>query len=274
MRKAFQPSQEQKWVGVDLHVHTPASEDYQGPRERSEYIKILKRANEFEEATIAVGKVRSRRRARPIGCIAFTDHNSVEGFREWRRLYDETVSLAEAVRDRDPGNTLLQQLDKDLGVLRSVRVLMGVELNAYPGVHLLVIFHESIRSEAVEAFLEDAYGRKYNEIAGKPGPVTAVQIEELLGRVSSTFGEQAMVIAPHAESGGGLLEVLKDLHQILMPVVRHKALEAMSFNKAETREKVKELLTQPHYARVKRLALIQSSDAHGSGAPSASPELR
>lgn len=141
---------------------------------------------------------------------------------------------------------------------------MGTELSAYPGVHLLLIFHESVKPEAVECFLADLYGKPYSDIAGKPGPITVVPVEDLLDRVSDTFGDQAMVIAPHVESGGGVYQVLRDLHQILMPVLRHNALCALSFNKVETREKLKDLFTQPHYARTRPIAMIQSSDAHGS----------
>ncbi len=139
-----------------------------------------------------------------------------------------------------------------------------MELNAYPGVHLLLVFHESVKPEAVEAFLADVYGKPYSELSGRPGPVTTTPIENVLDLVAQRFGDSAMAIAPHVESGGGLWEVLKELHQVRMAVLKHRALCALSFNRAETREKLKGLLAQPDYARQNRLALIQSSDAHGN----------
>lgn len=61
MHKAPTAAGTLKWVGIDLHVHTPASDDYQGPKERSEYLKILQQANEFEDAEARVAKPRVKR---------------------------------------------------------------------------------------------------------------------------------------------------------------------------------------------------------------------
>jgi hypothetical protein len=202
MSKAASPAIKYEWAGIDLHVHTPASKDYQGPADDAEYLAIIKRANEFEDPDTAVRKAQPQRASRPIRSIAFTDHNSVEGFRKWRGIYDETVRLAEAVRDRDPNNTLLQKLDTDVAALRSVRVLMGFELKAYPGVHLLFIFHESVSPESTASFLSDVYQRPYDEIAGLPDPATVSTIEQVMDKAVLLFGEKFFVVAPHIESGG------------------------------------------------------------------------
>ena len=49
-----------KWYTIDLHLHTPASSDYQQPG--VEYLDILKQTE-----------------ARGLDMIAFTDHNTVAG---------------------------------------------------------------------------------------------------------------------------------------------------------------------------------------------------
>ena len=264
MGKTSTSATKYEWAGVDLHVHTPASKDYIGPADDAEYVALIKRANEFEDREHKVARPRRSSAPRPIRCIAFTDHNSVEGFRKWRSIYDETVRLAEAVRDRDPNNSLLQRLDSDLTTLRAVRVLMGFELKAYPGVHLLFIFHESVTPELAATFLSEVYKQPYESIAGLPDPTTVLPVEEVLNHALAAFDDQFFVVAPHIESGGGVYEALKELHPVRMGVFVHPALRALSFNKEETRERVRSLLCQPDYARDTPLSFIQSSDAHGS----------
>jgi hypothetical protein len=264
MSKLSTATTKYEWVGIDLHVHTPASKDYQGPDDDAEFISIIKRANEFEDPNTTLRKARPGTASRPIRCIAFTDHNSVDGFRRWKTIYDETVKLAGAIGDKDPNNSLLQKLDSDIAILRSVRVLMGFELKAYPGIHLLFIFHESVSPDEASVFLSDVYQRSYEEINGLPDPATASPLVDVLNKAADVFGDRFIVIAPHIESGGGIYEALKDLVQARMQGLTHPALRALSFNKEETRERVRNLLSQPAYSREIPLAFIQSSDAHGS----------
>src|SRR5438105_6691634 len=98
------------WSGIDLHVHTPASYDYEGSRDESEYLALIRSANEFG---VGAEQRKSSDRKQLISCIAFTDHNSVEGFCKWRRTVDETTSLTTAVRSRDPKNELVRSLESD-----------------------------------------------------------------------------------------------------------------------------------------------------------------
>jgi hypothetical protein len=253
---------ENQWVAVDLHVHTPASKDYEGPKEDNEFVALLRRANEFEKSTTQKKLFKSI--VKPVSCVAFTDHNSIDGFRKWKSIYDKSASLAEAIRDRDPSNPLLKELNADLDSLKSVRVLMGAEVKAYPGVHLLIIWHESVQPETAEKFLSDAYSKPYSQINGDPEPTTTLTIGQLLDLVNTTFGQNAMVVAPHVESGGGLFECTKELPQVRISALIHGALRAISFNKAETREKISNLLLQPEYRRSEPIAYIQASDSHGT----------
>jgi len=61
-----------QWRTIDLHIHTPASGDYQEPEVT--YLQILQRAE-----------------ARGLDIIAITDHNTVAGYR--RRLFDKLLVL-------------------------------------------------------------------------------------------------------------------------------------------------------------------------------------
>jgi hypothetical protein len=255
------------WAGVDLHVHTPASADYRGTREDDEFINIVKRANEFgpsAEAGEKKGERKGRGQRNPIGCVAFTDHNSVEGFRRYRSLHEEIDKLSKAVRARDPSNPLVDQLEKDLEAMRSVRVLMGVEVKADPGIHMLVIFAESVEADHVVPFLEEAYQAPYRSIAGDPTPTARWTLKDTLDRIHERFSDNAFVVFPHVDSSGGVYEDLKEFAQARIGAMTHPAVRALSFNREETREKLRNLFGQPDYKRGSPVALIQSSDFHGA----------
>jgi hypothetical protein len=248
-----------KWVGVDLHVHTPASKDYRGETDEAEYSRIITRAN-----GLGTEGQREPQESKPISAVAFTDHNSVEGFRRFRRLHEDARNLYNALRSRDAGNPLLQRLSKEIESYESVRVLLGVELKAHPGIHVLLVFRESIEPEAVVHFLEAAYEKEYQSLAGDPGPTTVWTLEQTLDKVSSEFGPSVLVIFPHAESTGGVYEDLKAYPQLRMHALKHPVVSAISFNKIETRERLHQLYSQPDYQRDAPAAFIQSSDSHGT----------
>ncbi|NJL35217.1 MAG: PHP domain-containing protein, partial [Chloroflexaceae bacterium] len=55
-----------RWIRADLHIHTPASEDYAEPA--VSYLDILREAERRE-----------------LEIIAFTDHNTVHGYERFQR---------------------------------------------------------------------------------------------------------------------------------------------------------------------------------------------
>ena len=63
-----------QWRTMDLHLHTPASVDYQEPGVT--YLDILKRAE-----------------ARGIDIIAFTDHNTISGYRQMMESVEQLEFL-------------------------------------------------------------------------------------------------------------------------------------------------------------------------------------
>ena len=114
-----------QWYRVDLHLHTPASADYQ--ETDISYLEILRKA-EF----------------RGLDVIAFTDHNTVAGYaammREIEQLeYLEKLGRAQADEQRT--------LDEYRRLLDKVLVLPGFEFTATFGFHILGIFspHTPVR---------------------------------------------------------------------------------------------------------------------------------
>lgn len=259
-----QSASEPRWVGVDLHVHTPASKDYRGNRDSTEYLKMIQGANQFESSPkLGTKKIDKEGDSKSIGCVAFTDHNTVEGFRTYRRLQQETEELSKAIRLRDPENALALQLERDLDVYRAARVLMGVEIKADPGIHLLIIFAESVEPDHVVSFLEQAYQTPYKDFEGDPKPATQWTLKQTLDKIEEVFADKAFVVFPHVDSGGGVYEDLKDFAQARIAALTHSVVKALSFNRMETREKILELFKQPDYQRTQPVAMIQSSDFHG-----------
>ncbi len=63
-----------QWYNADLHLHTPASLDYQ--QSELTYMEILQRAE-----------------AKDIQLLAFADHNTVSGYRRLREEIDQLVML-------------------------------------------------------------------------------------------------------------------------------------------------------------------------------------
>ncbi|MEK6574665.1 MAG: transcriptional regulator, partial [Chloroflexota bacterium] len=124
-----QPSR--AWRRVDLHLHTPASSDYQEPSVA--WLDILQRAE-----------------ARGLDLIAFTDHNTVAGYRRMRADIDE-LELLERL------NRLLPEEKKRLAeyrrLLGKVLVLPGFEFTATFGFHIIGLFSPATPIRDIEHIL-------------------------------------------------------------------------------------------------------------------------
>lgn len=108
----------EQWHTIDLHLHTPASSDYQQPE--VSYLDILQRAE-----------------ARGLDVIAFTDHNTIAGY---RKMTDEIHQLDLL----DQLNRLLpnerERLAEYRRLLEKILVIPGVEITATFGFHILALF--------------------------------------------------------------------------------------------------------------------------------------
>src|SRR5690606_31018907 len=112
------PASQRQWRRVDLHIHTPASSDYQEPH--INYLDILRQAA-----------------LRGLDVIAITDHNTVAGFAAMRREVEQLMWLEELVRI-EPGEQ--RRLDEYRRLLDKMLVLPGFEFTATFGFHILGIF--------------------------------------------------------------------------------------------------------------------------------------
>jgi hypothetical protein len=227
------------WRRVDLHLHTPASVDYQEPGVSA--LDILRRADE-----------------RGLDIIAFTDHNSVRGYADmWREIED--LELLEYLKRLEPAEA--DRLADYRRLLGSVLLLPGFEFTATFGFHILAIFPERTSVRLIEHLLlllgvpEDRFG------SGEVGATTDVlRTYEIL----SDHG--ALVIGAHVNSTHGIaMQGLRFGGQTKIAYTQDEhlhALEVTDLAVGGNRRSTARFFngTKPEYPR--RMHCIQGSDAH------------
>jgi PHP family Zn ribbon phosphoesterase len=123
--------QEMAWFRMDLHLHTPASADYQDLS--ATYLEILQKAEE-----------------RGLDIIAFTDHNSVSGIAAMRREIEDLELLEELDRLTAAETSILEAYRR---LLTKILVLPGFEFTAAYGFHILGIFPPEMTVRRLEHLL-------------------------------------------------------------------------------------------------------------------------
>ncbi len=229
-----------QWASMDLHLHTPASSDFQQPE--ASYLDLLQLAE-----------------ARGLDIIAITDHNTVAGC---RRMQDEIqqLELLEKL------NRLLPEEKSRLAeyrrLLAKVLTLPGFELTATFGFHILGIFPPDKPVREIEHLLLDL-NIPVDQL--DDGSATVGATTDVLSAYRMIAEAGGLVIAAHANSSNGVamrgfsfggqtkIAYTQDAHLHALEVtdldVRGKRSTAAFFNGAK-----------PEYPR--RMHCIQGSDAH------------
>lgn len=164
---------------MDLHLHTPASADYQEPN--VSYLDILRQAE-----------------SRGLDIIAFTDHNTVSGYRAMMDEIHQLELLEELGR-------LSQEEKQRLGEYRRLReqvlVLPGLEFTATFGFHILGIFDLDTEVRELEFLL-----RRLNIPLEKldTGSAEVGATTDVLTAYGAIAAAGGIVIAAHANSGNGV----------------------------------------------------------------------
>jgi len=228
------------WYNIDLHIHTPASSDFQ--QEEVTYLDILRRAER-----------------RGLAMVAFTDHNTVAGY---RRMQEEILQLE-----------LLEQLKRILPeeqvrlteyrqLMEKILVLPGFEFTATFGFHILGIFppHKPVR-EIEHLLLDLNIPAEQLDV----GSVTVGASSDVLNAYRIIDEAGGIAIAAHANSSNGVamrgfpfggqtkIAYTQDPHLLALEVtdleLRRRRTTATFFNG-----------TKPEYPR--RMHCIQGSDSH------------
>ncbi len=122
-----------QWLRVDLHLHTPASFDYVD--KDISYIDILRKAEQ-----------------QGVDIIAFTDHNTVNGYANMLQEIEQ-LDYLERLGRATPEE--LQQLTDYRRLLDKILVLPGFEFTATFGFHVLGIFSPNKAIREIEHLLLD-----------------------------------------------------------------------------------------------------------------------
>ena len=232
-----------RWIRADLHIHTPASEDYAEPHVT--YLEILQEAERHE-----------------LELIAFTDHNSVHGYEQMRQEIDFLQTLERAKRLTDEEQ---QRIDEYRRLLAKITVLPGFEFTSHFGAHILALFAADRPVSLIEATLlqlgvqPDLLKRGACAV---PDTRHVTESYEIINRAGG------LVIAAHANGPNGVItETLRmgTSGQSRIAATQHPSLHALEFVNFYTDH---EKFTSPgfyngkteHYER--RMFCIQGSDAH------------
>lgn len=224
---------------MDLHLHTPASLDYQEPDVSA--LDILHRAEE-----------------RGLDIVAFTDHNSVRGYADlWREIED--LELLEYLKRLQPAEE--ERLGEYRRLLAKVLLLPGFEFTATFGFHVLAIFPEGTSVRLIEHLLlllgvpEDRFGS--GEVGATSDVLRAYQVLAEHG---------ALVIGAHVNSTHGVaMQGLRFGGQTKIAYTQDPhlhALEVTDLALGEHRRSTARFFSgaKPEYPR--RMHCIQGSDAH------------
>ncbi|MGI6368638.1 MAG: RNA-binding domain-containing protein [Anaerolineae bacterium] len=229
------------WYAMDLHVHTPASKDYQD--EGVSYLDILTKAE-----------------SEGLSILAFTDHNSVAGYAQMMREIEDLTRWEAADRLRPDEKA---RLDEYRRLMAKMLVLPGFELTATFGFHVIALFEPGTPVRSLEhALLDlnvpvDLLERGETEVGSTVDVITAYEVMAEAG---------ALVMAPHANSTHGVAMFgISFGGQTRIAYTQDPNLHALEVTDLEGGKRRRTTASffdgsKPQYPR--RMHCIQGSDAH------------
>jgi len=229
-----------QWYRADLHLHTPASEDYAEPNVT--YLELLQKAEN-----------------KGLDIIAITDHNTVAGYRALLQEVEELTLLERLQRLRADEK---RRLDEYRRLMKKILILPGFEFTTTFGFHVLGIFSERTSVRELEHVLMelnvpvDLLDRGATEVGATTDPLTAYRIIAQHG---------GLVIAAHANSTHGVAMRKFPLGgQTKIAWTQDPNLHALEVTDLESTGRFTTASffsgSKPEYPR--RMHCIQGSDAH------------
>ncbi len=231
---------QRQWRRVDLHIHTPASSDYQVPT--TTFLDILRAAE-----------------TRGVDLIAFTDHNTVAGY---ARLQEEVAQLELLERLHRLHADERRRLEEYRRLRQKVRVLPGFEFTATFGFHILGLFPETKPVREIEYVLLslNVPANKLDQGSSEVGATS-----DVLAAYRAIDETGGVAIAAHANSSHGVaMRGLGFGGQTKIAYTQDAHLAALEVTDLEQKGKRTTAAffsgTKPEYPR--RMHCIQGSDAH------------
>lgn len=229
-----------QWRTMDLHLHSPASVDYQEPGVT--YLDILKRAE-----------------ARGIDIIAFTDHNTISGYRQMMESVEQLEFLETSNRLTPEEQDQLKEYRR---LFKKILVLPGFEFTATFGFHILGIFPETKPIREIEHILLDLNIPTEQLDYGSD---TVGATTDVIGAYEAIAGAGGLAIAAHANSTHGVaMRGFTFGGQTRIAYTQDSNLDALEVTDLEKKGRRTTATffsgTKPEYPR--RMHCIQGSDAH------------
>jgi PHP family Zn ribbon phosphoesterase len=234
------PDTAMQWRTIDLHLHTPASIDYQQPD--MSYMDILRRAE-----------------ARGLDVIAFADHNTVAGYRKMQEEIQQLVLLEKLNRLLPDEQIRLSEYRRLMG---KIMVLPGFEFTATFGFHILGIFAADKPVREIEHILLDLNIPPDHLDEGTDVVGATVDVITAYHMINEAGG---LVIAAHANSSNGVaMRGFAFGGQTRIAYTQDPNLHALEVTDLEQKGRRTTAAffsgTKPEYPR--RMHCIQGSDAH------------
>lgn len=234
------PKKQKQWFTMDIHLHTPASMDFQQPE--ISYLDILKKAE-----------------SRNLDIISFTDHNTIAGYRKLREEI-EALELLEKLNRLLPEekNHLLEYRN----LLKKILLLPGIEFTATFGFHIIGIFSPAKSVREIEHTLLELGIPPANLDDGNPAIGASIDVLTAYRIINEAGG---IVIAAHANSSNGVaMRGMNFGGQTRIAYTQDKNLHALEVTDLDQRGSRSTAAffngTKPEYPR--RMHCIQGSDSH------------
>ncbi len=229
-----------QWFNMDVHIHTPASGD-------------------FQQTDVSFLDILTRAESRGIDIIAFTDHNTVSGYRKMAEEIEQ-LELLERL------NRLMPEEKNRLSDYRRLRskilLLPGIEFTATFGFHILGIFPPEKPVREIEHLLL-SLNIPPNLLDN--GSATVGATSDVLSAYRLINQGGGLVIAAHANSSNGV--AMKGFNfggQTKIAYTQDLNLHALEVTDLETKGPRSTAAffngTKPEYPR--RMHCIQGSDSH------------
>jgi histidinol phosphatase-like PHP family hydrolase len=229
-----------KWFKMDLHLHTPASADWQEPN--VSYLDLLRKAE-----------------MQGLDIVAITDHNTVAGCAALQAEIEQ-LDLLKRLNRIQPEEE--RQLEEYRRIGNRLLVLPGFEFTATLGFHILAIFPPETNIRYLEHLLlelnvpSDKLDEGATEVGATSDVLTAYRLIDEAG---------GLVVAPHANSTHGVaMRGLDFGGQTRIAFTQNRHLHALEVTDLEKRGRRTTAWffsgRKPEYPR--RMHCIQGSDAH------------
>lgn len=229
-----------QWYSIDLHIHTPASSDFQ--QADVKYLDILQRAE-----------------ARGLDIIAFTDHNTIAGY---RKMLDEVhqLELLERLNRILPEEQI--RLREYRRLFDKLLILPAFEFTATFGFHIIGLFPPETPVREIEHLLIDLNIPTDQLDLGSATVGATSDVLTVYRKINEAGG---IVIAAHANSSNGVaMRGFPIGGQTKIAYTQDPHLNALEVTDLEQRGSRKTATffngTKPEYPR--RMHCIQGSDSH------------